>query len=244
MSYFYTVRLRRFNNDEGYTGGQRNLRNVNRGRPDGVPLKVQEEQKNGAAPANPVGASQSRRISLAEEVIFHVSPTISESRSVNYVDHGMPAPQGLIVYETTNNRRWSISARFVSRNITEGIQTFQYMNLLKSWTVPQPVEGDGIFARPPILRLNGYKSQFRNIPVVLSSLTFNFPEDVDYIEAGGAMVPIIQTVDLEVIEAHQIVNFDFLEVAVTDKQNKEGGGAGWGAEFNLKDFKAGILPGY
>ena len=239
LSNFYNIRIRRFRNDQGYTGGQRDLRNLNRTTPEGAPAATDEEV---AARGRAAGTEADGNIELAEEVIFNVTPVISEARTVNYVDQGLPAPQGLIVYETTNNRRWSISAKFVSRNLVEANFTFMYMNLLKSWAIPQdPNVVGGIFARPPILRLNGYKDQFKNIPVVLTSLNINFPEDVDYIETPSAMVPIIQNIDLELVESHQIVTLSFIQGSVSDASADP---LGWDSEFNLQKFKLGQLPGY
>lgn len=237
VSNFYNIRIRRFRNDQGYTGGQRDLRKLNPAAP-----RPPTADESAAAAGRAPGTEADGRIELSEEVIFNVTPVISEARSVNYVDQGLPAPQGLIVYETTNNRRWSIGAKFISRNLVEASFNFLYVNLLKSWAIPQdPNVVGGIFARPPILRLNGYKDQFRNIPVVLTSLNINFPEDVDYIETANAMVPIIQSVDLELVESHQIVTTSFIQ-SVSDGADNDP--LGWNSEFDLEKFKLGQLPGY
>ena len=231
MSNFYTVRLRRFSNDTGFTGLERDLFNLNQRAVANVPLENREQALNDLSNDN-------RLISFAEEVIFDVSPTISENRSVDYDNAGLPAPQGIVVYRVTNNRTWSISARFVSRNLLEADTTWFYINRLRSWTIPKSTKDEGVESgRPPVLRLNGYKNQFSNIPVVISSLFINFPEDVDYIEGSRGMVPIIQTVEIELIESHRVSVVLLAQSEVSDAELPE-------QEFNLALFKIGQLPGY
>lgn len=231
MSNFYTVRLRRFANDTGYTGGERDLSILN------------ERVKNGLPPANQKQAINdqgvdNRAIKYAEEVVFDVSPTMSENRSVDYDNAGLPTPQGIVVYRVTNNRTWSINARFVSRNVIEANNNWFNINRLRSWTIPKSTKEESVESgRPPVLRLNGYKEQFSNIPVVISSLSINFPEDVDYIEGSLGMVPIIQTVDIELIESHRTSVVLLAQSEVSDAQLPE-------QEFDLQAFKLGVLPGY
>ena len=103
-----------------------------------------------------------------------------------------------------------------------------------------PQSTDGKTGRPPIIRLNGYKKQFFNIPVVLSEMSVNYPEDVDYIETEKAMVPIIQNVDITLIESHRRLprserkNLGNQAEVSEDTAN----------EFVLEQYKAGTLPGY
>lgn len=173
-----------------------------------------------------ISADSSIATGITGTVIFNVSPGISESRSAEYWDTGQPGPVGVTVYKITQNRRFSIGGQFLSRTITEADTNYGYVNILRSWMVPE----QSFRGKPPIIRLNGYQKQFNNIPVVLAELSINYPDDVDYIEGTEAMVPILQKVDLTLIECH----------AVTEKASK-GGSLG---DFNLEEFKQGILPGY
>lgn len=220
MGNFLTVRLRRFIDDTGFTGTDRDLTFLGR--------KTSETMPNDIRQASLKDPNSKIRI-FQEEVILDVSPTVTESRSASYADEGLPAPNGIVVFEVVNNRRYSISAKFVSRNIVEADKNFHNINLLKSWMIPQSSVNNR-FGRPPILRLNGYKEQFSNIPVILSNITINYPEDVDYIEGDVAMVPIIQTVDIELIESHSLPSFKAIFSG--------------GDEFDLVKFKQGILRGY
>ena len=226
MADFYKVQLRRFDNDVGFTGGGRELTSAERNL-TGVDQELLAQSRD------PTGTFRKE----AEKVVFEVSPVITETRGADYVDRGLPGPTGIIVYATTQNRRFSIQGRFVSRTIDEAIDNYANVNILRSWLIPQSL--DGTTGRPPIVRLNGYKKQFFNIPVVLSELSVTYPEDVDYIDMGEATVPIIQTVDLTLIESHRraangtAINGD--TDGVSDNTR---------SEFDLGLFKAGNLPGY
>lgn len=220
MSDFYKVQLRRYPADRGFTGGNRPLTNSEEAL-SGIERSLAAER-----------ADRFGRFTDADDtVVFDVSPTVTETRNVNYRDEAIPGPNGIVVYATTANRQFTISARFVSRTIDEALLNFKYVNLLRSWLVPQSPNGRS--GRPPTVRLNGYKKNFFNIPVVLSSLSINFPEDVDYIETTDATVPIIQTVDISLIEAHGL-----------DELRVNGSRVDSSADFDLAEFKLGMLPGY
>lgn len=225
MSTTYQIQLTKFNGDEGSAAN----------RTDSLFSSFNRELKNN---------SKNNVIEpFFNEVIFDVSPTISESRTANYTDAPLPGASGIVVYETTANRRFSISSRFVSRTVSEALRNYRYVNLLRSWMVPQGDEG--LFGKPPILRLNGYRQQFFNIPVVVSEMSVNYPEDVDYIDAEDenvrATVPIIQTVEVSLIESHNILKSSFKGLADEDALK---GRSNANQEFNLERFKKGTLPGY
>lgn len=215
----YQVKLTHFNNDLGRTPARRELQ--------------------GQRSPEDISAADSQGVveepTLIDEVVFKISPTATEERSAEYVDEALPGPAGIVVYARTSNRRFSISGRFVSRNVDEALENFLYTRLLRAWLLPQNIK-DKRFGKPPILRLNGYKNQFLNIPVVLSSLSINFPEDVDYIETGRAMVPIIQSVELSLIESHGSLT--------RSASVGSDGSLKFSSEFNLEEFKEGKLRGY
>ena len=226
MSDFYKIQLLRFANDRGFTGRAR-------------PLTRRERDLSGDElnAAQETADADGRFRDVDERVIFEASPVVSESRGAEYVDRALPGPTGIIVYTATQNRRFSINGRFISRTVEEAMTNYGYVNCLRSWMVPQST--DGKTGRPPIIRLNGYKQQFFNIPVVLSDLSITFPEDVDYIDTGSAMVPIIQNIEMTLIESHRRASND--NRALTGEANVSDDTR---SEFNLADFKAGTLPGY
>lgn len=169
-------------------------------------------------------------------VRFYVSPELSETRTVNYQEISeMRQAGGLLIYIGTQARTYSLTARFVSRTTTEATKTFKYTHMLKSWTVPNKSKvtggtgqgaGGGIDASenaPEVLKLYGYGSnQIRGVPVVITSLTIDYPANVTYVptDDGTALIPIIQTFNISLKEAR---NMEELE------------------KFNLINYKLGIL---
>ena len=110
--------------------------------------------------------------------------------------------------------------------------------------IPQSQGGtESKSGRPPILRLNGYKKQFYNIPVVLSDMTIAYPDDVDYIECPKeAMVPIIQSVEITLIEAHK--SSSARDKEYTSEAAQKVGEGEFKGEFDIKKYRTGDLPGY
>jgi hypothetical protein len=154
-------------------------------------------------------------------VILDVTPRISESRTTNFVDAPAPSVSAVVVYESTQGRKWSINARLISRTVEEANKNFKYMNILKSWMVPK--QNSGALGVPPVVTLSGYKAQFYDVTTQMTSLNIDFPDNVDYIETSKAHVPIIQNITITLTEKHE----------PEDR-----------ASFNLTNFKRGLLRGF
>lgn len=241
MADFYQITITRFVDDTGFTDTDDPTRQLARLR------------SGGAANAAELEALETQLLEPKKEferVILHASPTMSESRTAEYVDQGLPGPVGIVVYTLTQNRRFNISAKFISTTVDMAKQNYKYVNLLRSWLIPrghkqsesggtggQP-DNSAKTGRPPVLRLNGHLQQFFNIPVVLSELTINYPDDVDYIETDNAMVPIVQDVTMNFIEAHGREGESLGEDAKKAEADR------LGATFDMKLFKEGNLSGY
>lgn len=235
MSEYYQIRLSQFAKDLGSVSSIGANRVLNTSK-NGVGLTPEQKAEN-------VEIAEAQTIveggSVGGAVIFDASPTVSESRTAEYVDQALPGPIGIVVYKMTGNRRFTISAKFISRTIDEGKVSYGYVNLLRSWMIPQAQAGAGgaKTGRPPILRLQGYKKQFNSIPVVLAEMSVNYPEDVDYIEVPElAMVPIIQSVEITLIESHKSTSTRISDDEAKSDTQK--------SEFNLAKFREGTLIGY
>jgi hypothetical protein len=172
-------------------------------------------------------------------VIFKHTPAISESREAEYVDSGLPGESGILIYTVTNNRRFTINAKFVSRSVTEATANYLAVNLLRSWLLPIRSQHE-TFGSPPLLKLSGYGTQFYEIPVQLSSFSIAYPDDVDYINCGAYSVPIIQSIDISLIESH--------DLKYTLSKDADGNAisqnATSGNSFDLAAFKVGNLRGW
>lgn len=159
-----------------------------------------------------------------EQVEFNLSPEISESKQVIYAEIGdIRQAASILIYGGSPSRKWSITAKFLSRTAKEADLTWKSIQLMRSWANPDTNYKYGIDSGTPhVLRLYGYGRTWQGIPVVLSSLNVDYPSDVDYIPTEyGTNVPVIQS-----------ISFQLTEARVPDDLNK----------FDLEKFKLGVLP--
>lgn len=157
-------------------------------------------------------------------VIFDVQPSTTETGSVSYFEIGdIRQAANMLVYMGSPSREFSINGRFVSRSVSEAEKNLKYVRHLRSWRMPEK-ETDGINLKTPSrLRLKGYGNWFNAIHVRITSLTIEMPEDVDYIRAGKADVPIVWPVTVSLKETRSI---DELR------------------QFNINSFREGTLGGW
>lgn len=155
-------------------------------------------------------------------MFFEVMPEVTESRSVSY-EAIAPAqfPGAFQKYKNTESTQWTVNATFISRTTAEATQNLEYVNRLRAWTMPYYGDVTGaqyperLGAPPPVLILSGFrKHMIGPVPVVLTSLNWNFPKDVDYIPAqsptGGGLIPfptVIQ-IGIQLIESFSTAEFN------------------------------------
>lgn len=167
-----------------------------------------------------VGNSSTQTKSMTT-VVFNNTPELSESGQAIFsgID-GIRSPASLLIYQGSPSRTYTISAKFVSRTKKEAQDNFDNMNILKAWRMPM-----SRFDDPETLRLYAYGNSIKGVPVVLVSVTVEWPSDVDYIiiDNDGTSVPIIQTASLSLKE---IRSWDDLET------------------FSYTSYKAGLLDGW
>jgi hypothetical protein len=159
-------------------------------------------------------------------VTFEVMPQVTESRSVQYDQVQPPQLMGAFQkYKGTDPVRWTIQAKLISRNSQEAYNNLLNINLLRSWTAPffgqntvdKPSEFDlpipeerssqlaaliksYLGAPPPVLELSGLRYRMIGpVPVVVTSLNWTWPPDVDYlpcgIDLGGGQVSFVTDPD-------------------------------------------------
>lgn len=171
------------------------------------------------------GADSGKVNTGTEQIVFNLSPEISESKQVIYAEIGdIRQAASILIYGGSPSRKWSVSAKFLSRTPQEADATWKSIQLLKSWTNPDTNYKYGIDSGTPhVLRLHGYGRTWQGIPVVLTSLNTDYPTDMDYIPTEyGTNVPVIQGVSFQLTEAR--TPDDLL------------------IRFNLEKFKLGVLP--
>lgn len=162
-----------------------------------------------------------------EQVAFDLSPEISESKQVIYAEIGdIRQAASILIYGGSPSRKWSLNAKFLSRTQKEADETWRSVQLLRSWTNPDTNYKYGIDSGTPhVLRLYGYGRTWKAIPVVITSLTVDYPTDIDYIPTEyGTNVPVIQSVSMQLTEAR--TPDDLLK------------------KFDLEKFKLGVLEGW
>ena len=164
-----------------------------------------------------------------DAIEFYITPEISESKSVSYVNISeIRQAASFLIYTGSPSRKWSINAKLLARTPKEADKTWREVQLLRSWTNPDESyqsnakSGYGV---PHVLKLYGYGKTWQGIPVVIDSLNIEYGSDVDYVQTDyGTNVPIIMSVSINLTEARSI-----------DDLFKK---------FNLEQFKRGTLPGW
>lgn len=85
-----------------------------------------------------------------KQVVFEVTPTLSETRSVDYnTVQPIHMPGGIPVYKTTGSRTFELSAHLISRNTADALQNMLYLQVLRSWTMPFFGHSPTIDVTPP-----------------------------------------------------------------------------------------------
>lgn len=161
---------------------------------------------------------------------FKVMPEIVEARNVSYEAVApVQFPGAFQKYKGTDSVQWTINATFICRTTDEATENLKYINVLRAWTQPffgentSQVYPDKLGAPPPVLILEGFKSKILGpVPVVITSLNWNWPRDVDYIPARSddqlIPFPTVMQIAIQVVESFS-----------TDEFNK----------FSLRDYRNG-----
>lgn len=160
-----------------------------------------------------------------DKVVFENTPELEEQGSTVYIiEDSIRSPGSLIVWMGSPSRRFSINARLISRTVPEAQQNWKNKVLLQAWRMPTTSGGIGTSSAPEVVNLSGYGDNFLAIPCIVQSVSFSYPTDVDYIDAGNANVPIIWPVSVQLLEYH-----------TTDDMS---------STYQYDQFKTGQLPGW
>lgn len=126
-----------------------------------------------------------------EMVIFTNMPDVTETRSIGYEPVAPPqSPGAFLKYKGTDPVQWAVNAVLTCRTTDEATINLQIINRLRGWSMPYFGENTKIEyptklgAPPPVLTFAGWRAQMVGpVPVVITSLSWSFPQDVDYIPA-------------------------------------------------------------
>lgn len=122
-------------------------------------------------------------------VIFPYTPTINVNHSANYgsydINQSVNQPH---FYQMTPNISIQITAVFTANTLKEAEYMLACMHFFRTATksdfgaYENGIRRTDAGTPPPVLVFSGYGTeQFNNIPVVLRSVNFTLPEDVDYV---------------------------------------------------------------
>lgn len=171
-----------------------------------------------------------RRISGGDEdtaglsiVAFDVMPQVTESRTVQYEPVAPPQfPGAFQKYKGTDSVQWTINATLISRTTEEATRNLDLLNTLRGWTMPYFGSNTGnrykqqLGAPPPVLEFSGFRSgMIGPVPVVITSLNWDFPREVDYLpttrnDGRGNVTPFpsVMQVSILVVESFSTQQFN------------------------------------
>lgn len=181
-------------------------------------------------------------------VVFNTQPNFQTHYDANYQQTNITHLIGHFnTYESSPSSSYSLSdIKLVSRNPFEARQNLNKLLILRSWTKSyfgdtqslsnEPDDLKGWLGSPPeVLKFSAYSNQkygiFHNIPVVLSKVDVQYPNDLDYIvtenveddRLSNVPFPTIMTIGITLLEQHSAIEFE---------------------HFNLHQYRHGIMEGF
>lgn len=121
-------------------------------------------------------------------MMFPYTPLINEITNVNYEMHELVhSNQPIASFKNVGAKELQVSGAFTAQNDQESRYCLAVIHYLRS--VTKMFFGVGGFAAdkrgtpPPILLLNAYgTAMFHNLPVIVTTVTVEYPQDIDYVE--------------------------------------------------------------
>lgn len=164
-------------------------------------------------------------------VEFDIMPEVSEIRNLEYEAVSTPQmPTEFQKYKGTRATTWQINGSFMCRTRDEAKRNYIFMNTLRAWSMPYFGEKQRLQfgedsrgklgAPPPVLKFSGWRGLIGTVPVVITSLNWNWPKDCDWIPCGvfdeeGREIPFptVMAVNIAVVESFspdQVNGFDLV----------------------------------
>lgn len=162
------------------------------------------------------------------QVVFNVMPQLVEAHQVEY-EAVAPSqfPGAFQKYKGTASVVWTLNATFIARTSDEAELNKQYLDTLRGWT-------EGYFggytgrdypgylgAPPPVLDLFGFRGLIGTVPVVITSLNWDWPKDVDWLptltkseyDDNYVPFPAVLNVAINMVESYSINQFNSFSLA-------------------------------
>ncbi len=142
------------------------------------------------------GTNQSSILAMLQNtngMVWNYTPIISEQRTVNYdTEQPVHTNSGYNSYKNTSNTVITIQGSFYASTGMEAMYTLACMHFIRSMSlmdfgrqaaVSQNQDFAVAGAPPPVLLLSGYgRYVYNDIPVIIKSYSFSYPDDVSYIQ--------------------------------------------------------------
>lgn len=158
-------------------------------------------------------------------VEFDIMPEVSENRVAEYEALSAPQMPGEFQkYRGTKSTVWQITGMFTARTRDEAKRNYLYLNTLRGWTMPYfgdkqktQFSGSGkLGAPPPVLQFTGWRGLVGKVPVIVSTLSWSWPRDCDWIPTGvidpvsGQEIPFptVMNVNVTLTESFSALQFN------------------------------------
>lgn len=158
---------------------------------------------------------------------FNVLPNITEGIQASYEPISTAqSPAPFQKYKGTDARTWTINVKFISRNSDEATINYRNLCIIRGWLMPFFGAGTArnfpkmLGAPPPVLKLSGLRGLIGPTSVVINSLNWTWPSDIDYIptniigsDKNWVPFPVILEFPITCVEClstSQINQFDLL----------------------------------
>lgn len=131
-------------------------------------------------------------------VLFPYTPQITVNHAATYnaenLTHSNYAYQ---FYQSSTVEEISITGTFASKNAIDANYVVAAQHFFRTVTKMFYGQDEWAGVPPPVLRLDGHGDlQFSSVPIVITSFSVNYPDDVDYITTNNqrfeTRVPVIQ----------------------------------------------------
>lgn len=154
-------------------------------------------------------AGKLSKLSSTRGVIFPYTPTIQFSHSANYGTYDTTHS----VYQTkywinTPNPTIQITAQFTAQTNDDAEYSAAALHFFKAATkgdFGERATNPGL--PPPVLKFSGYGDlHAAAVPIVIGSMSYTLPEDIDYVETSIGAIPVMFIVSLDLAVQHAPVN--------------------------------------
>lgn len=143
---------------------------------------------------------------LGRGIIFPYTPTIQSQTQVNYskyeLVHSNSQPYA---FQSSSPPSIQVTAQFIQQTAEEAQYLAGVLHFLRVVTKMNFGEGDPDKGTPPpTLEFSAYgETNFHRVPVLVSSFTQSYPDDVDYVETSvmgkPAQFPAVFTIAMDLI---------------------------------------------